>query len=160
MAECCNHFEFTDDGDSFHPAPVDISGPPGSSVELRGPVPSVEDLPATAPSGELWLVGSASPYDGWFYNGASWENAGQIAVGPVGPAGEDGVSPEVTIAQISGGHSVTITDADHPQGQQFDVMNGAPGADGGRHRRHPQDQGHQACSDLRAGNQHCLQQPD
>ena len=163
MAECCNHFKFTDDGDSFqswqglvgpyyiphistdgvlswtntgslpNPAPVDISGPPGSSVELRGPVPSVEDLPATAPSGELWLVGSASPYDGWFYNGVSWENAGQIAVGP---AGEDGVSPEVTIAQISGGHSVTITDADHPQGQQFDVMDGTdgqpgtPGADG------------------------------
>ena len=160
MAECCNHFSFTDDGDSFeswqglrgpyyiphlsadgvlswtntgslpNPAPVDISGPPGSSVELRGPVPSVEDLPATASSSELWLVGTASPYDGYFYNGVRWENAGQIAVGPVGPAGEDGVSPEIEIEPITGGHTVTITDAEHPSGQSFDVMDGEDGQPG------------------------------
>lgn len=38
--------------------------------------------------------------------------------------GEDGVSPEVTITDIDNGHSVTITDANHPSGQSFDVMNG------------------------------------
>lgn len=160
MADCCNHFSFTDDGDSFeswqglrgpyfvphlsadgvlswtntgnlpNPAPVDISGPPGSSVELRGPVASVQDLPATASSSELWLVGTASPYDGWFYNGASWENAGQIAVGPVGPAGQDGVSPAITITDITGGHRVTITDAEHPQGLSFDVLDGSDGQPG------------------------------
>lgn len=120
MADCCNHFSFTDDGDNFqswqglrgpyytphlsaegvlswtntgnlpNPAPVDISGPPGSGVELRGPVASVADLPATAPSGELWLVGAASPYDGYFFNSGSWEDLGQIAVGPAGPQGERG----------------------------------------------------------------------
>ena len=160
MADCCNHFSFTDDGDSFeswqglrgpyytphlsadgvlswtntgnlpNPAPVDISGPPGSSVELRGPVPSVQDLPVTAYSSELWLVGTASPYDGWFYNGVRWENAGQIAVGPVGPAGEDGVSPGISITDIPGDHRVTITDAEHPQGLSFDVMDGTDGAPG------------------------------
>jgi hypothetical protein len=157
---CNNYFDMTDQGDSFetwqglrgpyyiphltadgvlswtntgslpNPAPVDISGPPGSSVELRGPVPSVEDLPATASSSELWLVGAASPYDGYFYNGVRWENAGQIAVGPVGPAGEDGVSPEIEIETITGGHTVTITDAEHPAGQSFDVMDGTDGAPG------------------------------
>ena len=160
MADCCDVFKMVDDGDSFqswnglrgpyfvphlsadgvlswtntgnlpNPAPVDISGPPGVSVELRGPVASVQDLPATASSSELWLVGTASPYDGYFFNGVQWENAGPVSVGPPGPAGEDGVSPEVTIAQISGGHSVTITDADHPQGQQFDVLDGEDGAPG------------------------------
>ena len=160
MSDCCDNFEFFDDTDSFeswqglvgpyfvphlsadgvlswtntgnlpNPTPVDISGPPGVSVELRGPVASVQDLPATASSSELWLVGTASPYDGWFYNGVQWENAGPVSVGPPGPAGEDGVSPEVTITQISGGHSVTITDADHPQGQQFDVLDGTDGAPG------------------------------
>ena len=160
MSDCCDNFEFFDDTDSFeswqglvgpyyiphlsadgvlswtntgnliNPTPVDISGPPGVSVELRGPVASVQDLPATASSSELWLVGTASPYDGWFYNGVQWENAGPVAVGPPGPAGEDGVSPEVTIAQISGGHSVTITDAEHPAGQSFDVMDGTDGAPG------------------------------
>ena len=57
--------------------------------------------------------------------------------GPEGPAGadgsdgEDGVSPEVTITAITGGHRVTITDADHPSGQSFDVMDGQDGSGDG-----------------------------
>lgn len=47
--------------------------------------------------------------------------------GNTGAAGADGVSPEVTIASITGGHSVTITDADHPTGQTFNVMDGESG---------------------------------
>ena len=47
--------------------------------------------------------------------------------GTDGTDGTDGVSPEVTIASITGGHSVTITDADHPTGQTFNVMDGAQG---------------------------------
>ncbi len=50
--------------------------------------------------------------------------------GPEGPAGSDGVSPEVTISAITGGHRVTITDAEHPTGQSFDVMNGEAGPQG------------------------------
>ena len=45
-------------------------------------------------------------------------------------SGEDGVSPTVTITTITGGHRVTITDADHPSGQTFDVMDGTDGDDG------------------------------
>lgn len=121
---------WTNTGGLPNPQPVDISGPPGVSVELRGPVASVQDLPATASSSELWLVGTASPYDGYFFNGASWENAGPVSVGPPGPAGEDGVSPEIEIETITGGHTVTITDAEHPSGQSFDVMDGEDGAPG------------------------------
>ena len=47
--------------------------------------------------------------------------------GTNGTDGTDGVSPDVTIASITGGHSVTITDADHPSGQTFNVMDGAQG---------------------------------
>ena len=50
--------------------------------------------------------------------------------GKDGSDGTDGVSPEVTIATITGGHSVTITDADHPGGQTFNVMDGERGAPG------------------------------
>jgi len=61
----------------------------------------------------------------------SWTNNGSLpnpeSVNIKGPPGDDGVSPAVTIASITGGHSVTITDADHPNGQTFDVMDGAPG---------------------------------
>ncbi|MBQ1756412.1 MAG: hypothetical protein II010_05000 [Oscillospiraceae bacterium] len=101
---CNNYFDMTDQGDSFEtwqglrgPAgpqgPAGTPGAPGTSVELRGPVATVGDLPATASSSELWLVGSAAPYHGWFYNGEAWEDAGEIAVGPTGPqgpAGQDG----------------------------------------------------------------------
>lgn len=47
-----------------------------------------------------------------------------------GTSGTDGISPEVTIAVITGGHRVTITDKDHPTGQDFDVLDGTAGADG------------------------------
>lgn len=101
LQSCCNEFQFTDPEDDFEswnglrgpagPAgPPGPAGSPGTSVELRGPVASTGQLPATAPSGELWLVGTSSPFVGWFYNGTSWQNVGQIAVGPVGPAGPAG----------------------------------------------------------------------
>lgn len=52
------------------------------------------------------------------------------APGPYGPPGDDGFSPEVTIQTISGGHSVKITDEEHPEGQTFNVMDGAKGDSG------------------------------
>lgn len=41
--------------------------------------------------------------------------------------GDPGVSPAVTVETIQGGHQVTITDATHPQGQSFNVMDGQGG---------------------------------
>ena len=61
------------------------------------------------------------------------------AQGPKGDAGQngqngqngaDGVSPTVTVAEIAGGHRVTVTDRAHPLGQTFDVMDGADGGGG------------------------------
>lgn len=49
--------------------------------------------------------------------------------GPAGADGADGVSPAVTITTISGGHTVTITDKDHPSGQSFNVMDGTGSGD-------------------------------
>ena len=51
-----------------------------------------------------------------------------VTNGRDGTDGTDGVSPEVTITDITGGHRVTITDKDHPTGQSFDVMDGEDGA--------------------------------
>ena len=47
-----------------------------------------------------------------------------------GEQGPAGYSPEVTIDTITGGHSVTITDEEHPSGQTFNVMDGIDGTDG------------------------------
>lgn len=49
--------------------------------------------------------------------------------GDTGSTGPDGVSPAVTISNITGGHTVTITDKDHPSGQSFDVMDGTGAGD-------------------------------
>lgn len=54
----------------------------------------------------------------------------QGAAGQDGDDGDDGVSPEVTITSITGGHEVKITDADHPSGQSFNVMDGQDGSAG------------------------------
>ena len=50
--------------------------------------------------------------------------------GNTGATGADGVSPGVTITSITGGHTVDITDKDHPSGQSFNVMDGTNGSDG------------------------------
>ena len=50
--------------------------------------------------------------------------------GPKGNKGDDGYSPTIAITPIQGGHRFTVTDKEHPTGQSFDVMNGAPGAPG------------------------------
>lgn len=44
--------------------------------------------------------------------------------GAPGAQGIPGVSPTITVTDITGGHRVTITDADHPGGISFDVMDG------------------------------------
>ena len=49
--------------------------------------------------------------------------------GATGATGADGISPGVTITTITGGHRVTITDKDHPNGQNFDVMDGTGSGD-------------------------------
>ena len=42
-----------------------------------------------------------------------------------GEDGAPGVSPIITVTDITGGHRVTIADAEHPHGQSFDVMDGS-----------------------------------
>lgn len=54
----------------------------------------------------------------------------QGPAGAQGPSGNDGISPEVTITEITGGHTVTITDEEHPLGQSFNVMDGVDGGTG------------------------------
>lgn len=44
-----------------------------------------------------------------------------------GVDGVDGVSPTVSVAQIPGGYRITITDAAHPDGQNFNIRHGADG---------------------------------
>lgn len=64
--------------------------------------------------------------DGYWY---VWDvTAGEYVTTGVKSTGEDGFSPIVTISSITGGHRVTITDADGDH--VFDVMDGEPGQPG------------------------------
>lgn len=73
--------------------------------------------------------------DVWKCDGTKWVWQGNIkgATGATGADGQDGVSPAVTITSITGGHQVKITDAAHPTGQTFDVMDGAHAVYGSGH---------------------------
>lgn len=59
--------------------------------------------------------------------GAQWKAYAIAAAQGVnkGDPGDDGVSPTVSVVDISGGHRVTITDADGDT--SFDVLDGLPG---------------------------------
>ena len=50
------------------------------------------------------------------------------APGAKGDPGNDGISPDVSVTAITGGHRITIVDADNTY--VFDVMDGDPGDDG------------------------------
>lgn len=67
----------------------------------------------------------------WSNNGGL-ENPATVNIkgqkGDTGSNGADGVSPTVSISDITGGHRVTITDANGTQ--SFDVMDGADGSGG------------------------------
>lgn len=55
-------------------------------------------------------------------------NGSRGSTGPSGSDGQDGVSPLVSVSKITGGHRVSIQDADGTN--SFDVMDGKDGADG------------------------------
>ncbi len=68
--------------------------------------------------------GATGPQGPQGETGATGPQGPQGETGATGATGADGVSPTVTITAITGGHRVTITDADHPSGQSFDVYDG------------------------------------
>ncbi len=77
-----------------------------------------------------------SPYIGvngnwfaWSDQLAMYDDTGVKAQGADGSDGEDGFSPTVTVTAITGGHRVTITDANGAH--TFDVMDGEDGQGGG-----------------------------
>lgn len=63
--------------------------------------------------------------------GAKGDKGDKGDQGEQGVEGDDGFSPVITVTDITGGHRVTITDKDHPEGQSFDVMDGKDGGGGG-----------------------------
>ena len=59
---------------------------------------------------------------------ADGKQIGIILDGEEGDPGDDGISPTITVSDITGGHRITITDKEGPH--VFDVMDGDPGDPG------------------------------
>lgn len=100
------------------------TNPPGykdSGIDASITV-DIADVTALAPDAAPYVTNTGTDTDPIFHlyipKGQKGEN------GTNGTNGQDGVSPEVTITTITGGHTVKITDADHPSGQSFNVMDG------------------------------------
>jgi Collagen triple helix repeat (20 copies) len=71
--------------------PAGPAGADGTSVVLKGAVPTQADLPATGNTyGDLWITSDTG--DGWVWTSpGSWVNVGPIQ-GPAGPAGPAGAT--------------------------------------------------------------------
>ena len=136
--DCGNGWTFKENSDFWQfwyglRGPAGPAGPQGRSVELRGPVASVSDLPATAPASELWQVGTQAPYNGYFFTGAAWVNLGPVAAGATftPTVSSDGVISWTNDGSLPNPEPVNIkgpqgeTGATGPQGPQ-----GATGATG------------------------------
>lgn len=89
----------------------------------------------TGNPGDAYAIGTEEPYDVhiWGVDVQDWVNIGKLQgargeQGVQGVPGTNGVSPEINVEEISGGHRVTITDATGTQ--SFDVLNGKDGAPG------------------------------
>lgn len=98
---------WTNNGGLPNPQEVNLMGPQGAGIRIAGIRESAEELPATAPAGDIWLVGEGSPYEGYSFTGGEWLDLGPLTVGPAGPPGPQGDDYDLTeadkqaIAEIS-----------------------------------------------------------
>lgn len=98
-----------------------VAAAEAAAAQIEGMSAEAETLPAGSPATAAW-----DAEHGKLLLGIPKGDTGAAgAEGPEGPAGSDGYSPIVTVEEITGGHRVTITDAEGDHA--FDVMDGQGG---------------------------------
>ena len=87
---------WTNNGGLQNPPAKNITGPEGKGLQISGIVAEVSELPETAESGTVYLVGTESPYEGqgpqgdpFTYSDFTQEQLAALT-GPQGPEGPDG----------------------------------------------------------------------
>lgn len=120
------NLSWTNNGGLPNPATVNIKGVPGTGLEIKGIVKTVSALPATAASGDVYLVGSEPPYDGYLYADGGWTYIGVVGVGENG-RGIASITKTSTVGLVDT-YTIEYTDGINPT--TFTVTNGANGQDG------------------------------
>ena len=92
---------WTNNGGLRNPPAVNIKGPPGQGLAIGGIVESTSDLPASDNTGKTWLVGTEPPYEGYVYVDGAWADIGELQIGPTGPQGQTGATPDLQIGTVS-----------------------------------------------------------
>ena len=113
------NLSWTNNGGLPNPPTVNVTG---KGLTITGIVATTGDLPATTNQFDTYLVGTAEPYYAYMYYENAWVNIGAVGKGE---QGDPGFSPVVTVSPITGGHQISITDAEDTE--TFDVMDGTPG---------------------------------
>lgn len=104
-----------------------VAAAEAAAAQIERMSAEAETLPAGSPATAAWDAEHGKLLLG-IPKGDTGAAGAEGPEGPEGPAGSDGYSPTVTVEEITGGHRVTITDAegDHV----FDVMDGQGGGGG------------------------------
>lgn len=116
------NLSWTNNGGLPNPPTVNVTG---KGLTITGIVATTGDLPAAANQFDTYLVGTSDPYYAYMYYENAWVNIGAVGKGE---QGDPGFSPVVTVSPITGGHQISITDAEDTE--TFNVMDGADGAPG------------------------------
>lgn len=118
----------------YEPTPVEQSVITQAIAALNAGVKTVED--AVENIDQTVSDALQEAYDSGMFDGKAGPQGEKGDKGDPGPTGSDGVSPTVDVAEITGGHRVTITDA--TGAHSFDVADGEQGETGPKGDTGPQ----------------------
>lgn len=111
------------DNETWEDTDVPAQGKTGAT----GPQGPKGDTGASGPQGPQGVQGETGPQGEQGPQGETGAQGPQGETGPAGPQGpkgDSGYSPQIEVLDITGGHRITFIDAQHPQGQSIDVMDG------------------------------------
>lgn len=119
------NLSWTNNGGLPNPPTMNIRGEPGTGLEIKGIVPTVGDLPQVASSGDVYLVGSSAPYEGYLYTNGEWIDIGEVGIGEPG-RGIYSITKTGTVGLVDT-YTITYTDSTT---STFTVTNGEQGEPG------------------------------
>ena len=123
---------WSNDKDLPNPQSVDIKGPPGEGISVKGVVDDESELPVSANNGDTYLVGTEAPYNAFIWTDGEWVDNGPLTLGPKGDDGEAATIAVGTTTTLPAGSSASVTNSGTSSAAvfNFSIPQGANGNDG------------------------------